>query len=206
MLRLPAWPFVHRSALRRRCRTAPVHADITWFALTSPRGLETMPFMRKSTGLTVVLALTLLASPATAADPALPPSNPLPFEYSEGQAVPRREVRDPCIIREGDRYYPVFTMWPFRGREEKHLAEPDGGGSPGIALYSSPDLKAWKFKNWLVKSSALQPGCALGSPKKLKVLLFFSGAPNIPSWPSATWFSSGTTAPARTSSTSGVTA
>jgi len=37
------------------------------------------------------------------------------------------------------------------------------------------------------------------------VLLFFSGAPNIPSWPSATWFSSGTVAPARTSSTSGVT-
>jgi sucrose-6-phosphate hydrolase SacC (GH32 family) len=44
-------------------------------------------------------------------------------------------------------------MWPFRGREEAHLAEPDAGGSPGIALYSSPDLKNWKFETWLVKSS-----------------------------------------------------
>ena len=68
-------------------------------------------------------------------------------------------MRDPCIIREGDRHYLVFTLWPFRGREEAHLAEPNAGGSPGIALYSSPDLKAWKCENWLVKSSDLPPDC-----------------------------------------------
>ena len=80
---------------------------------------------------------------------------PTPFQYQEGQAAPRTEVRDPCIIREGDTYYLVFTMWPFRNREEKFLGEPDQGGSPGIALYSSRDLKSWKFENWLVKSSEL---------------------------------------------------
>lgn len=36
---------------------------------------------------------------------------------------------------------------------------PDNGSSPGIALYSSPDLKAWKFERWLVKSSDLPENC-----------------------------------------------
>jgi hypothetical protein len=85
--------------------------------------------------------------------------NPLPFEYVEGQTVPRREVRDPCIIREGDTYYLVFTMYPFRNREEKRLSEPNQGGSPGITLYSSQDLKAWKFERWLVRSSDLPEHC-----------------------------------------------
>jgi hypothetical protein len=35
----------------------------------------------------------------------------------------------------------VFTMGPFRGREEKHLVDPDNSSSPGIRLCSSPDLK-----------------------------------------------------------------
>jgi xylan 1,4-beta-xylosidase len=108
------------------------------------------------------LALSVLAvsgSPLVAAGPAFTWSNPLPFEHSEGQTAPRREIRDPCIIRESDRYYLVFTMWPFRGREEKYLAEPNAGGSPGIVLYSSPDLKAWKFESWLVKSSDLPANC-----------------------------------------------
>ena len=86
-------------------------------------------------------------------------NNPLAFQYTEGQAAPRHEVRDPCIIRDGETYYLVFTMWPFRNRDEKHLQEPDQGGSPGIALYSSRDLQAWKFENWLVKSSALPENC-----------------------------------------------
>ena len=73
--------------------------------------------------------------------------------------MPRCEVRDPCIIREGDTYYLVFTMYPFRNREEKRLSEPNQGGSPGIALYSSKDLKAWKFESWLVKSSELPENC-----------------------------------------------
>lgn len=85
--------------------------------------------------------------------------NPLDFEYTEGQTAPRTEVRDPCIIREGDRYYMVFTMWPFRNREENLLSEPNQGGSPGIAIYSSPDLKQWTFESWLVKADALPEDC-----------------------------------------------
>lgn len=92
------------------------------------------------------LAFAAAFGVATAAAAAGDWSNPLPFSYSEGQVEPRTELRDPCIIREGDRYYLVFTMYPFRNREEKRLAEPDQGGSPGIALYSSPDLKTWKFE------------------------------------------------------------
>jgi hypothetical protein len=66
-------------------------------------------------------------------------SNPLPFQYTEGQAAPRTEVRDPCIVRDGDLYYLVFTMWPFSNREEKRLDQPNQGGSPGIALYCSSE-------------------------------------------------------------------
>ncbi len=95
-------------------------------------------------------------SPETAPAAAM---NPLEFRYEEGQAAPRQEVRDPCIVREGDTYYLTFTMWPFRNREEQHLAEPNQGGSPGIALYASKDLKTWTFSNWLVKSADLAEDC-----------------------------------------------
>ena len=50
-------------------------------------------------------------------------SNPLAFKYDQGQMAERREVRDPCIIREGDTYYLVFTMWPFSNRDERRLSE-----------------------------------------------------------------------------------
>lgn len=63
------------------------------------------------------------------------------------------------MVREGDRYHLVITMRPFCGGEEAHLAEPDNVSSPGIALCSSPDLKAWKFETWLVKSSELPADC-----------------------------------------------
>jgi beta-xylosidase len=88
--------------------------------------------------------------------------NPLEFSYpyfSGSAEETKKEIRDPCVIREGDTYYLVFTMWPFRGREERYLGEPNQGGSPGIALYSSKDLKAWRFENWLVKSSELPENC-----------------------------------------------
>jgi xylan 1,4-beta-xylosidase len=65
------------------------------------------------------------------------------------------QARDPYIIREGDRYWLAFTMWPFSGREMKRLAELYGGASRGIALFFSPDLKSWRFETWLVKSSEL---------------------------------------------------
>ena len=91
--------------------------------------------------------------------PASRPANPLNFTYDQGQTAVRREVRDPCIFRDGDAYYLVFTMWPFRNREEKHLADPNQGGSPGMAIYSSRDLKSWAFDRWLIKSSDLPENC-----------------------------------------------
>src|SRR5512137_1476499 len=118
-----------------------------------------MTAMWKSKSAPFIASLALLTPLSFSGELTFTWSNPLPFEYSEGQTAPRREIRDPCIIREGDRYYLVFTMWPFRGREEKYLAQPDAGGSPGIVLYSSPDLKAWKFESWLVKSSELPADC-----------------------------------------------
>jgi len=81
--------------------------------------------------------------------------NPIYFQGKTG----KDEVRDPCIIREGDTYYLVFTVWPFRGRDEKHLNDPDQGSSPGIKLFSSKDLLTWTFENWLVKSSELPEDC-----------------------------------------------
>jgi len=87
------------------------------------------------------------------------PANPVAFQYTEGQSAPRGEVRDPCVIREGDTFYLTFTMWPFRNREERFLSEPNQGGSPGIALYASKDLKTWTFSNWLVKASELPENC-----------------------------------------------
>ncbi len=109
-------------------------------------------------------AESLAADVAPAAGPAKQKqafewSNPLPFRYVEGQTEARTEIRDPCIIREGDTYYLTFTMWPFRNREEKHLDEPNQGGAPGIALYASKDLKDWRFEKWLVKSADLPENC-----------------------------------------------
>jgi len=82
-------------------------------------------------------------------------SNPI---YFQGK-TPKDEIRDPCIIAEGGKYYLVFTVWSFRGRDEKHLADPDQGSSPGIKLFSSPDLKNWTFEKWLLKSSELPEDC-----------------------------------------------
>lgn len=111
--------------------------------------------------------LVRVHSPAGAAPPALPDppapvalvsTNPVPFQY-EVQGRQEKEIRDPCILREGDTYYLVFTMWPFANREEARLTLPDNGSSPGIRLYSSKDLKTWKAGNWLVKSADLPAEC-----------------------------------------------
>jgi beta-xylosidase len=84
--------------------------------------------------------------------------NPLPFQY-EALGTIHRELRDPCIIRHDNTYYLVFTVWPFANRQEDRLHLPNQGGSPGIQLYSSTDLKTWKFENWLVRSSDLPQDC-----------------------------------------------
>lgn len=53
------------------------------------------------------------------------------------------ELRDPCIIKEEDTYYFVFTMWPFADSSAKDTSKPDLNSSPGIRLYSSKDLTHW---------------------------------------------------------------
>ena len=101
----------------------------------------------------------LLARSSFAAEPATKDaftwSNPIRFDAGPNTA----EVRDPCIIREGDTYYLVYTVFPFRNREEKHLTDPDQGSSPGIRLHTSRDLQTWTFDRWLVKSSELPENC-----------------------------------------------
>jgi beta-xylosidase len=62
-------------------------------------------------------------------------------------------------VRESDAYYLVFTVRPFRGRDEKRLGDPDRGSSPGIKLYSSRDLRTWAFEKRLVRSSELPEDC-----------------------------------------------
>ena len=86
-------------------------------------------------------------------------TNALPFSYCEGQTDVRKELRDPCIIREGGTYYLVFTMWPFRGRDEKYMNTANNGSSPGIAIYSTTNFLDWRFERWLVKSSELPDDC-----------------------------------------------
>src|SRR4051794_34948181 len=62
--------------------------------------------------------LYLHVRPARAGSaPLSSPANPNDFLYDHGQTAPRPEVRDPCILRDGDTYYLVFTMWPFSNRE-----------------------------------------------------------------------------------------
>jgi len=86
-------------------------------------------------------------------------TNPLAFKYPTPERPDESEIRDPCIIHEGDRYYLTYTVWPFSDSSSKDPAKPDMRSSPGIALYSSADMKSWKFENWIVKSSELPDDC-----------------------------------------------
>lgn len=88
--------------------------------------------------------------------------NPLPFSYTYFDGEQEREItelRDPCIMRDGDTYYLVFTHFPFTHHTSRDPEKPDMNSSPGIRLYSSKDLKSWKFENWIVKSSELPEDC-----------------------------------------------
>lgn len=69
------------------------------------------------------------------------------------------ELRDPAIIREGDAYYLVFTVYPFTHHTSRDPSKPDYNSSPGIKLYRSTDLFHWEFVDWLVKSFELPEDC-----------------------------------------------
>ena len=88
--------------------------------------------------------------------------NPLNFSYPYFNGKTEKtltELRDPCIIRDGDTYYLIFTHFPFTHHTSRDSTKIDYNSSPGIKLYSSKDLKDWKFENWLVKSSELAVDC-----------------------------------------------
>ena len=111
------------------------------------------------------LALVLATLGVRAQTPASLPftyENPISFAYPYDDGTRERtitELRDPAIIREGDRYYLTFTVFPFTHSTSRDPKKPDYNSSPGIRLYSSSDLKNWKFENWLVKSSDLPEDC-----------------------------------------------
>ena len=107
---------------------------------------------------TAFFALILTNWPAAAAPDSITYSNPLPFSY-ESQGKTLKELRDPCIIRDGDTYYVIFTMWPFRNYTDVNPGKPDLGSSPGIRMYSTRDFRTWKDEGFMVKSSALPTDC-----------------------------------------------
>ena len=114
-----------------------------------------------------LLALTLLLagggmSAQAATTPPFTYQNPIDFSYPYYDGTRERtitELRDPAIIREGDTYYLTFTVFPFTHSDSRKADKPDYNSPPGIMLYSSPDLKNWKFEKWLVKSSELPENC-----------------------------------------------
>ncbi|HWI55868.1 MAG TPA: family 43 glycosylhydrolase, partial [Bacillota bacterium] len=88
--------------------------------------------------------------------------NPIPFSYPYYDGTTERtitELRDPAILHEGDLYYLTFTVFPFTHSTSRDPNKIDYNSSPGIRLYSSPDLQHWKFEKWLVKSSDLPEDC-----------------------------------------------
>ena len=88
--------------------------------------------------------------------------NPIDFSYpfldgSQERSI--RELRDPAVVREGNTYYLIYTHYPFSHSTSLDATRPDYNSSPGIRMYSSQDLKSWKFENRLVKSSELPKDC-----------------------------------------------
>ena len=82
-------------------------------------------------------------------------ANPL---YYQGSG-PGADIHDPDILKDNGVYYCVATLAPFRNYTDRNPTLPDYGSAPGIALSASRDLKAWQFKGWILKSSALPADC-----------------------------------------------
>ncbi len=78
-------------------------------------------------------------------------ANPVYFQGSG----PDDDIHDPDILSDGGVYYCVATLAPFANYTDRDPHKPNYGSSPGIALYASRDLKAWKFESWVVQSAAL---------------------------------------------------
>lgn len=121
--------------------------------------MKALPNWVAGAALVMACLLTTAAAPAR---PTFTYQNPLDFSYPYHDGAQERtikELRDPAIIREGDTYYLTFTAFPFTHSDSRRADKPDHNSSPGIMLYSSADLKDWKFERWLVKSSELPEDC-----------------------------------------------
>jgi len=111
----------------------------------------------------VLLGLSALITGARASMADAPMDTPKTFTYSnpiyfQGNG-PRDSIHDPQILRDGDTYYLVATLWPFANYSDRDPGKPDLGSAPGIKLYSSRDLTHWKLENWLLKSADLPEAC-----------------------------------------------
>ena len=80
--------------------------------------------------------------------------NPIDFSYPYFDGTERKRHGAPRPSHHPRRrlYYLTFTAFPFTHSDSRN-GKIDYNSSPGIMLFSSPDLKQWKFENWLVKSS-----------------------------------------------------
>jgi len=99
--------------------------------------------------------MTISASAQHKLSQTLTYKNPLLFPGPDNHG----ELRDPCIIRHGDHYYLVYTMWPFSDISGRDPSKPDMGSSPGIQMFVSTDLTNWKPLTWLVKFADLPDDC-----------------------------------------------
>ena len=78
-------------------------------------------------------------------------NNPI---YYQGSG-PGDDIHDPDILNDDGVYYCVATLAPFRNYTDRNPNLLDLGSAPGISLYASRDLKVWKSKGWILKSSVL---------------------------------------------------
>ncbi len=104
--------------------------------------------VRVKNKITLFVGLTLYLLGALRADPVTPSvpvkeftwQNPLPVGTSGLDGL-----RDPFILKEGDTWYMTGTGKPFFTTDYPKMGNPKG-----VPLYSSPDLKTWKFEGTLV--------------------------------------------------------
>ena len=74
-------------------------------------------------------------------------SNPVLFA---GADPTNGTLRDPCIVADNGTYYLTYTHYNFEGCDVAPCV-----GSPGIQLWSSPDLATWTPTTWLLRFDSL---------------------------------------------------
>jgi hypothetical protein len=82
-----------------------------------------------------------------------------PIHFDEAAGIYGDRLRDPHIIRVGDRYYLTHTMTPCGGPEEYDPYKRREGSGAGVRLYSTADFKTWNAETWIVNTEALPDTC-----------------------------------------------